>query len=486
MARALSHELVAAAVLILILAIHGEAQTPGPRFPIFNEGHPMRKFRHPYDTSDSTTPIKHFRLVGDALVTTKEAKDALVLTPALPNQQGLIVNDWRAAGTNDFDAMVDFEIIKGQNSSNSADGLAFWLLRDKPNQGPVYGIETSFSGLGIIIDTFSENNDRKHPYIYAWLNDGKVDWNTNGVVHGVELAPGCNVNRVRFDRPTRLFIQLMHNTLKVAYSVGHFYAWKDCFTIENVNMPFRSGGVFALSASTKSYYAEHVITNLAITVNSEEMNERTGARVDRKAAYSEDAGRLDHARKEYEKQQAEVKQQMDQAQKEAERMVENNQIGKDLSQLQDTIKKSMDEIVENLSGETAKRTKELTSLMSEILNKVVSSKREFYGISLFNRQLADLVSDLGSISDELQDEFDALHLRVSDIRELSNQLMRHNQDILGGLKSIRGGAERERASRSSAPIIVFAILTQVLIAAILMYYRNVQGSFFGPLGGRII
>ena len=61
-------------------------------------------------------------------------------------------------------------------------GLAIWLVANPDHiEGPVFGREDHWTGVGIFFDTFQNldhSHHHKHPYIYAVMNDG-----TKGCAH---------------------------------------------------------------------------------------------------------------------------------------------------------------------------------------------------------------------------------------------------------------------------------------------------------------
>ena len=55
-------------------------------------------------------------------------------------------------------------------------GLAIWLVSNPDHiEGPVFGREDHWTGVGVFFDTFQNldhSHHHKHPYIYAMMNDG--------------------------------------------------------------------------------------------------------------------------------------------------------------------------------------------------------------------------------------------------------------------------------------------------------------------------
>jgi len=57
----------------------------------------------------------------------------------------------------------------GSNSRLGADGMGFWFVEQKPlGFGPVLGMETKWSGLGILFDQFDNDQSVRKKYIYIF------------------------------------------------------------------------------------------------------------------------------------------------------------------------------------------------------------------------------------------------------------------------------------------------------------------------------
>lgn len=48
--------------------------------------------------------------------------------------------------------------IHGKGKELFGDGMAFWYTRDRMQAGPVFGSKDLFSGLAVVIDTYSNHN----------------------------------------------------------------------------------------------------------------------------------------------------------------------------------------------------------------------------------------------------------------------------------------------------------------------------------------
>lgn len=66
-----------------------------------------------------------------------------------------------------WEVVVSFKVA-GKGKDLFGDGFAIWYAKDRMISGPVFGSKDLFSGLAIIIDTYSNHNgphNHAHPYI---------------------------------------------------------------------------------------------------------------------------------------------------------------------------------------------------------------------------------------------------------------------------------------------------------------------------------
>ncbi|KAA8499537.1 VIP36-like protein [Porphyridium purpureum] len=489
--EALRASAVLMVLCVLLVQRHATVVLAGGRktiFPVMTDGDVRRTFQHPFEPDGISSPIKHFNLHGSATVSKQDVRgdvrDVVVLTADRKSNRGLITGVWQASSL-EFDAIIDVEIRKTvADGSPRADGLAFWFLKDTPFVGPVYGINEKFTGLGVIIDTYSNSQRHKHPYVFAWLNDGTVEWDDASDGHGVELAPGCEIDRVRLDLPTRVFIQYKKGTLKVAFSVGHFYAWKDCFTIDNFDLPFfeGDGGVFAVSASTGTFSAEHVVSKLSINQRTDknmkvlapaEKPNRVASQenLDAERAYKDvieeddvQGGGLGGARVSEE---------------------ELDELSETINKMEKEVEVDLDMLALGLTGDTLDRVNNLRKMLSSIFMETSAGSKSLRTVSRLGRTVDGVMHDVGSIHDELQDEFEALHMRMGEVKELMRSLQAANSDLHGTVTHLRLTTEKHESSRTigRAPIVVFVTLTQCCLALLLLYYKRTQQGLLFSLPG---
>jgi hypothetical protein len=118
--------------------------------------------------------IPHWEVGGDAVVTS----DYLRLTPNLPSRFGWA---WNTVPNEHkwFEAVLTFNIRS--KSSPGADGMALWYV-EKPHkgrQGSVMGMPPNFYGLGVLLDSYDNDNMRDNPAVAvlgALNNNPQTSW----------------------------------------------------------------------------------------------------------------------------------------------------------------------------------------------------------------------------------------------------------------------------------------------------------------------
>lgn len=70
-----------------------------------------------------------------------------------------------------------------------------WLTKQRGTQGPVFGSQDKFEGLGIFVDTYKNNRPGvSFPYVMAMMGDGQTTYDQAHDGKANELA-GCSVSK---------------------------------------------------------------------------------------------------------------------------------------------------------------------------------------------------------------------------------------------------------------------------------------------------
>jgi len=206
-------------------------------------------FKPPYlAQKDGSVPFWQYD--GNAIASSENVR----ITPSLRSQKGRI---WTKEMTN-FDWWeVELTFRVTGRGRIGADGLAFWYTAAKGVEGPVYGSNDMWIGLGVFFDSFDNDNKHNNPYISAMTNDGSkvYDHQNDGVTQQIA---GCLRDFRNKPFPVRAKIEYYKNTLTVLIHNGMSNNDKDfelCVRSENVVLP--KNGYFGVSAATGGLADDH-------------------------------------------------------------------------------------------------------------------------------------------------------------------------------------------------------------------------------------
>ncbi|KAM9821052.1 lectin, mannose-binding 2-like a [Neosynchiropus ocellatus] len=201
----------------------------------------------------------HWELQGDAMVTTEQVR----LTPEMQSRQGAV---WSRLPCNlkDWEMQVHFK-IHGQGKKNlNGDGLAIWYTKERMQKGPVFGNMDNFTGLGVFVDTYP--NEEKHlerifPFILAMVGNGTISYDHERDGRPTELG-GCNAMIRNLKHDTFLFIRYIRRRLTVMIDIDGQHEWRDCLDIPGVQLP--RGYYFGATAVTGDLSDNHDIISLKL------------------------------------------------------------------------------------------------------------------------------------------------------------------------------------------------------------------------------
>ncbi|XP_026177798.1 lectin, mannose-binding 2-like b [Mastacembelus armatus] len=221
-------------------------------------------------------------LMGTAVVTT----DYVRLTPDLQSRQGAV---WSRIPffLRDWELKVHFKIY-GQGKKNfNGDGLAIWLTKDRMKNGPVFGNMNEFTGLGIFVDTYpndDKSHDRAFPYISVMLGNGTLSYDHDHDGRSAGLG-GCTAMARNAIFDTFLLVRYSRNRLTLMVDVEGKQEWKECADISGLRLP--TGYFFGASSATGDLSDNHDIISMKLyqltlerTPEEEEDEEVTIPRVD--------------------------------------------------------------------------------------------------------------------------------------------------------------------------------------------------------------
>jgi len=212
-------------------------------------------------------------LTGDAAVVAPG--DVVRLAPDRQSKRG---GFWSTEPIHFRDWEVTFELRIHGVSQLGADGLAFWYVRNPQRTGDFFGNEFQFTGLGVVIDTYDNDNTGSHPYIFSIWNDGTYTLGDQAHDHVNHAKPdrdaastpgelnGCHAPRLR-NTKERVVMRVRYSdgALSVSYRLpagNVMMPWDDCLVIPRITLP--TGYYIGFTAATGELADDHDIANITV------------------------------------------------------------------------------------------------------------------------------------------------------------------------------------------------------------------------------
>lgn len=213
----------------------------------------------PYQGLGASNSGSHWELLGNAMVTTQFVR----LTPDMQSRQGAIWNRIPCS-LRDWELQVHFK-IHGQGKKNlNGDGLGIWYTRDRMQTGPVFGSSDQFSGLGVFVDTYP-NEEKQHerifPYLSAMVGNGSISYDHSRDGRPNELG-GCSAHVRNLNHDTFLVIRYLRRRLTVMIDIDGKNEWRDCIDVPGVRLPLHYH--FGASSATGDLTDNHDIVSLKL------------------------------------------------------------------------------------------------------------------------------------------------------------------------------------------------------------------------------
>lgn len=213
--------------------------------------------------------------------------------------------------------------------------MAIWYAREMGVEGPVYGQKDGWTGLGVFLDTFDNDQKRDNPSIRAMLNDGTRTYDHDHDGLGGSLGAGCGpVDFRNLQNPFKVRVMYVDGVLSVMYdlSVGAGRTgfeepkWTSCIAIP-ATLP--TGLHFGVSAATGGLFDEHNVKSFITYSYGDAGVEYQNEQNDVQSKLAEH-----HAAQENHAQQQEVQreQQMQQAQQTQQQIQQQQQAGQQTAQ----------------------------------------------------------------------------------------------------------------------------------------------------------
>lgn len=198
--------------------------------------------------------VPYWDFTGSTIVTKNYVRltsDDQSLSGSLWNQVPIMSINW--------EIHLNFK-VHGKGKDLFGDGMVLWYARDRMIMGPVFGSADYFSGLAIIIDTYSNHNgphNHQHPYISAMVNNGTSHYDHDRDGTHTQLD-GCEVKIRNRDFETILSVRYENEVLSVSTDFENKREWKECFRVSGVELP--TGYYLGASATTGDLSDNHDVS----------------------------------------------------------------------------------------------------------------------------------------------------------------------------------------------------------------------------------
>ncbi|KAM9793784.1 lectin, mannose-binding 2-like a isoform X2 [Syngnathus typhle] len=232
---------------------------------IADDDHEMEEFlkreyslTKPYQAVGSLSS-SHWELMGDAMVTTEQVR----LTPDMQSRQGAVWSKLPCHLT-DWEMQVHFKIHGTGKKNLNGDGLAIWYTKERMQKGPVFGNKDNFTGLGVFVDTYPNEEkqlERIFPFVLAMVGNGTIGYDHERDGRPTELG-GCNAMVRNLKHDTFLFIRYVRRRLTVMIDIDGQHEWRDCLDLPGVRLP--KGFYFGATAVTGDLSDNHDIISLKL------------------------------------------------------------------------------------------------------------------------------------------------------------------------------------------------------------------------------
>ncbi|XP_055384540.1 vesicular integral-membrane protein VIP36 [Condylostylus longicornis] len=195
--------------------------------------------------------LPYWDFLGHTMVTTNYIR----LTPDLQSKSGAIWNTSPCMSRN-WEIQVTFK-VHGKGTELYGDGMAIWYAKDRMVPGDVFGSKDLFSGLAIILDTYSNHNgphNHQHPYISGMVNNGSLSYDHDRDGTHTQID-GCEARFRNANYETHLSIRYENDVLHVSTDFENKNEWKNCFSVNGIELP--TGYYFGVSATTGDLSDNH-------------------------------------------------------------------------------------------------------------------------------------------------------------------------------------------------------------------------------------
>ena len=185
------------------------------------------------------------------------------LTPAKQSRTGFIWNQFPVTMT-DWQATVEFSVSGLRNLGG--DGFAIWFVERAEMLGAVYGSTDYWTGLGIMFDTFNNDNIGSSPLISAVYNDGtqRFDYASDGASQALQT---CTFDFRNHAQPTAARIRYEQKKLTVEIAItrdaNDEHLFRPCISVDFLELG--TDKYFGVTAHTGDVADNHDVVSFVVS-----------------------------------------------------------------------------------------------------------------------------------------------------------------------------------------------------------------------------
>jgi len=145
-----------------------------------------------------------------------------------------------------------------------ADGLAFWYTKETSElNGGFFGFTDQFTGLGIVIDTYDNDNTGLHPLLVAIVNDGTKKYTHSHDHQAATMEVGnCQLGIRNLAGTSIIKVTYRGRQLKVETQLYGAATFSPCLIAENVDLPTKHH--FGFTAATGQLADNHDVYGFSV------------------------------------------------------------------------------------------------------------------------------------------------------------------------------------------------------------------------------
>jgi len=226
----------------------------------------MMTFHAPFTAldGDGKRSLSNWHVGGDASI----QENFLRLTPDRQSKAGQVWSQ-NTLDSDEFSVIFQFR-LSGQGQRFFGDGIALWISQNAHyGGGEFHGSQPSFTGLGIVLDTFKNaENANTHRDVALVYNDG-----SRSVDDMYSTVVGCDADMRYFEKradfsvsnSSRIKVTFLDDHVKIMIDARASGTWVDCADIPNLPLPahWSRSAYVAMTASTGDLADNHDVLGLS-------------------------------------------------------------------------------------------------------------------------------------------------------------------------------------------------------------------------------